>query len=167
YLALRLFPLFAASPLWAPLLAGVGMATFVIAGWSALRSHDLKEVLAYSTSAYLGLLIASLGYAAGGELEGELLNITNHAVYKSSLFLLVGWIEKRTGTRDLRTLEPERWLLRFPFAAALVAVGIFAMAGMPLLLGFVSKELFFETVSQAATSSLSPGMVLAVVGSAL
>jgi hypothetical protein len=60
------------------------------------------------------VLTALYGYYAYAGTDGELLNILNHALYKSSLFLLIGWVEKTMGTRDLRVLERERWIRREP-----------------------------------------------------
>jgi NADH:ubiquinone oxidoreductase subunit 5 (subunit L)/multisubunit Na+/H+ antiporter MnhA subunit len=100
-----------------------------VAGWSALRSWDLKRVLAHSTAAYLGLVTAYYGYIGASGLHDDLMLVANHALYKSALFLLVGWIEKVTGTRDLRTLTPERWVQHVPVGAALFAVGVLARRG--------------------------------------
>ncbi len=169
-LVARLLPALGRSPLWMPLLATVGLTTFVVAGWSALRSWDLKRVLAHSTAAYLGLVTAYYGYIGASGLHDDLMLVANHALYKSALFLLVGWIEKVTGTRDLRTLTPERWVQHVPVGAALFAVGVLAMAGAPLLLGFVSKETFLQALLEeergptrwiaAAAATLGSGLAL-------
>ncbi len=142
----RMLPIFGDAPLWFPVLATVGLVTFLVAGWNAIRAYDLKQLLAWSTVAYLGVLTALYGYYSVVGTHGELLNILNHALYKSSLFLLVGWVEKRMGSRDLAVLERERWISREPVAAALIGVGAFAMAGVPFLLGFVSKEVLVYAV---------------------
>ena len=142
----RLFPVFHASPLWRPVLVAVGLFTFVIAGLQAVRAWDLKKLLAWSTVAYLGVLTALYGLYARAGTRGELVSIANHALYKSALFLLVGWMEKVTGTRDLSVLKNEHWFAREPFAGVLIGVGAFAMAGAPLVLGFISKEILFEAL---------------------
>jgi multicomponent K+:H+ antiporter subunit A len=105
----RLFPIFHQAEIWLPLLATVGLTTFLVAGWNAVRAYDLKQLLAHSTVAYLGVLTALYGFYARVGLQGEILNILNHALYKSSLFLLIGWVEKAMGTRDLAILGRERW----------------------------------------------------------
>jgi len=142
----RMFPIFGDAPLWFPILVSVGLTTFLVAGWNAIRAYDLKQLLAWSTVAYLGVLTALYGYYSVVGLQGELLNILNHALYKSSLFLLIGWVEKSMGTRDLGVLERERWIRREPVGAALIGIGAFAMAGLPMLLGFMSKEVFVYAV---------------------
>lgn len=169
FLVGRLFPIFSQSPLWEPLLISVGMATFLIAGSRAVRSFDLKQILAYSTAAYLGLIFAFYGYAARAGAQGEILLVANHALYKSALFLLVGWLEKATGTRDLRILLEERWLKKEPWGALLFAIGAAALAGAPLLLSFFAKEKFFQSL---LTENLFPyatllSGTLAVIASAL
>jgi NADH:ubiquinone oxidoreductase subunit 5 (subunit L)/multisubunit Na+/H+ antiporter MnhA subunit/multisubunit Na+/H+ antiporter MnhB subunit len=167
FLVARLFPIFADSPLWMPVLASVGLASFVIAGWNALWNDDVKKLLAYSTVGYLGLLMAHYGYSARAGLRGEFLNIANHALYKSALFLLVGWVEKATGTRDLRTLARERWPPREPVGTALFGLGALALAGSPLLLGFLSKELFLEAVIGEGIERTTPQALVVVVATAL
>ncbi|WP_437732067.1 hydrogen gas-evolving membrane-bound hydrogenase subunit E [Sorangium sp. So ce1335] len=169
FLLVRLSPIFGASPLWVPALTAVGLATFVVAGVQAARAWDLKQLLAYSTAAYLGLLTALLGLHAGTGARGELVAIANHALYKSALFLLVGWLEKTTGTRDVRALRRERWCRLEPAGCALVGVGALALAGAPLLLSFVAKEIFYEAVLHQPRlgAALPLAAALAVAGSAL
>jgi NADH:ubiquinone oxidoreductase subunit 5 (subunit L)/multisubunit Na+/H+ antiporter MnhA subunit len=163
FLIARLFPLFADSPLWLPILTVVGLTSFLVAGWTALWNDDVKKLLAYSTIAYLGLLVAHFGFSARTGLRGELLTIANHALYKSALFLLVGWVEKATGTRDLRTLARERWPPHEPLGTALFGLGALAMSGTPLLLGFVSKEIFLEGVLGGPNGRLTWPVVGVVV----
>jgi multicomponent K+:H+ antiporter subunit A len=142
----RLFPIFHESQYWLPTLAAVGLTTFLVAGWNAVKAYDLKQLLAHSTVAYLGVLTALYGFYSVVGLRGEVVNIMNHALYKSSLFLLIGWVEKRMGTRDLELLQRERWIGHEKLAAVLIGVGAFAMAGLPFLLGFMAKDVFFQAV---------------------
>ncbi|WP_438015718.1 hydrogen gas-evolving membrane-bound hydrogenase subunit E [Sorangium sp. So ce315] len=165
----RLAPIFSASPLWVPALTAVGLTTFVVAGVQAARAWDLKQLLAYSTAAYLGLLTALHGLHAGTGARGTLVALASHALYKSALFLLVGWLEKTTGTRDLRALRRERWCRLEPAGGALVGLGALALAGAPLLLSFVAKEIFYEAVLEQPRLGAALPLVaaLAVAGSAL
>jgi multisubunit Na+/H+ antiporter MnhB subunit len=167
FLVARLFPVFAASIAWPPLLIAFGLTSFVVAGWNALWTDDVKKLLAYSTIAYLGLLMAHYGYAARVGLRGELVNIANHAFYKAALFLLVGWAEKATGTRDLRTLARERWPPHEPLGTSLLGLGALAMAGSPLLLGFMSKEFFLAAVIGGAEAPVTPQVLVVVLATAL
>ncbi|WP_437875597.1 hydrogen gas-evolving membrane-bound hydrogenase subunit E [Sorangium sp. So ce513] len=165
----RLAPIFSASPLWVPALTAVGLTTFVVAGVQAARAWDLKQLLAYSTAAYLGLLTALHGLHAGTAARGALVALASHALYKSALFLLVGWLEKTTGTRDLRVLRRARWCRGEPAGCALVGLGALALAGAPLLLGFVAKEIFYGAVLDQPRlgAALPLAAALAVAGSAL
>ncbi|WP_437947683.1 hydrogen gas-evolving membrane-bound hydrogenase subunit E [Sorangium sp. So ce296] len=162
----RLLPIFHASPAWRPVLVTVGLTTFVVAGWDAVRAWDLKKLLAYSTVAYLGVLTALYGLYATAGTRGELLNIANHALYKSSLFLLVGWMEKVTGTRDLSILKEEHWFRREPVAGVLIGIGAAAMAGFPFVLGFISKEILYEALLAERSPAGVIALAAAVVGGA-
>jgi formate hydrogenlyase subunit 3/multisubunit Na+/H+ antiporter MnhD subunit/multisubunit Na+/H+ antiporter MnhB subunit len=164
----RLLPIFGTSDLWVPTLATVGLATYVITGWLALRATDLKELLAYSTSGFLGLIVAFYGFAGRqGSASGELLHILNHATYKAALFFLVGWLDEAAGTRDLLLLRSRRVLGRSRAAAVLFAVGTIAMAGLPMTLGFVSKEEFYGIVLGGDFDRITPAIAAVTVGSAL
>jgi multicomponent K+:H+ antiporter subunit A len=164
----RLFPIFSESPYWLPVLATVGLTTFLVAGWNAVRAYDLKQLLAHSTVAYLGVLVALYGFYARVGLQGELVNILNHALYKSSLFLLIGWVEKAMGTRDLAVLGRERWIRREPVGALLIGIGAFSMAGLPFLLGFMAKETFYgAVVGGGKIEELTLALAMAVIASVL
>lgn len=168
----RLSPIFGASPAFRPILLTVGLTTFIVAGWDAVRAWDLKKLLAYSTVANLGLLTALYGLypqaeVHGGIVRGELLGITNHALYKSALFLLVGWMEKVAGTRDLSILKEEHWFQREPVGGILIGIGAITMGGFPFLLGFMSKEVFLEAILGARLPGVVAAIAAAVVGGAM
>jgi multicomponent K+:H+ antiporter subunit A len=163
----RLFPVFSESPYWFPVLAAVGLTTFFVAGWSAVRADDLKQLLAFSTVAYLGVLTAMYGYYSVVGLKGEIVNIANHALYKSSLFLLIGWLEKTTGTREFSLLDPVQWFRRERWGGALIGLGALAMAGVPFLLGFMSKEVFFGAIAKGDVEGRLLAIAIAVLASAM
>ena len=163
----RMFPIFSEAAIWLPTLATIGLITFLVAGWNAVKSSDLKQLLAHSTVAYLGVLTALYGFYARVGLEGELVNILNHALYKSSLFLLIGWMEKAMGSRDLAVLEKERWIGREKWGATLIGIGAFAMIGMPFLLGFMAKDTFFYAIADGPIEGLTLALVITVLASTL
>jgi NADH:ubiquinone oxidoreductase subunit 5 (subunit L)/multisubunit Na+/H+ antiporter MnhA subunit len=163
----RLLPVFGESDVWLPVLATVGLTTYVITGWLALRATDLKELLAFSTAGFLGLITAFYGYAGRQGSEAEFLHILNHAAYKAALFFLVGWLDKASGTRDLGLLESQRWWSRSRPAAVLFGIGTLAMAGLPMTLGFMSKEEFYEIVMGGKFDGLTPALAAVIVGSSL
>jgi len=137
----RLFPVLAGTETWFFVVSGVGLATQLFASYVALFRHDLKGLLAYSTISHLGLITLLFGMGTPlGEIAA-VFHIINHAVFKASLFMAAGIIDHETGTRDMRRLSG---LARYmPWTAALATVAASAMAGVPLLNGFLSKEMFF------------------------
>lgn len=133
----------------------------------ALFKHDLKGLLAYSTISHLGLITLLLGLDTELAAVAAIFHIINHATFKASLFMATGIIDHETGTRDMRKLNG---MWRFmPYTATLAMVAAAAMAGVPLLNGFLSKEMFFaETLHQQLLGSMSWLMpVLATVAGAL
>jgi multicomponent K+:H+ antiporter subunit A len=122
-------------------VAGTGLTTLVLGGVAALFRHDLKGLLAYSTISHLGLITALAGIGSPAAIVAAVFHIVNHAVFKASLFMAAGIIDHETGTRDMRKLSGLIRLMPFTSVLAIVAAG--AMAGVPLLNGFLSKEMFF------------------------
>ena len=111
----------------------------VIGAIEALRQHDLKLLLAYGTVSQLGFMTALIGVGLTGAALGVLVA---HAMFKAALFLVVGIIDKRTGTRDLRHLSGLRTAA--PGLAVVAALAALSMAGIPPLLGFVTKEAAYD-----------------------
>jgi multicomponent K+:H+ antiporter subunit A len=142
----RLFPALAGTEVWFFVVSGVGLATQLFASYVALFRHDLKGLLAYSTVSHLGLVTLLFGLGTPlGEIAA-VFHIINHAVFKASLFMAAGIIDHETGTRDMRRLSG---LARYmPWTAALATIAASAMAGVPLLNGFLSKEMFFAETFQ-------------------
>ena len=142
----RLFPALAGTEMWFFVVSGTGLATQLFASYVALFRHDLKGLLAYSTVSHLGLVTLLFGLGTPlGEIAA-VFHIINHAVFKASLFMAAGIIDHETGTRDMRRLSG---LARYmPWTAALATIAAGAMAGVPLLNGFLSKEMFFAETFQ-------------------
>ena len=141
FLLARLHPALAGTDLFFYVVSGVGAATLLIGAWNAIFHHDLKGVLAYSTISHLGLITLLLGLSTPLAMVAALFHILNHATFKASLFMAAGIIEHETGTRDMRRLGNLRRYL--PYTSALAIIAALAMAGIPLLNGFLSKEMFF------------------------
>src|SRR6185295_12150226 len=115
--------------------------TFVFGAYAAIFQRDLKGLLAYSTISHLGLITLLLGLNSALACVAAIFHMLNHATFKASLFMAAGIIDHETGTRDLGRLTG---LYRFmPITATLAVVAAAAMAGVPLLNGFLSKEMFF------------------------
>ncbi len=142
YLLLRFSPLYGDQPVWTYVLLTVGLATAVYGALLALRQHDLKALLAYSTMSQLGLLVAATGVGTPAALGAVATHTFAHALFKATLFMLVGIIDREAGSRDIRELSGLRHAM--PVTATLTGVAALSMAGVPPLLGFVSKETLFE-----------------------
>ncbi len=145
FLLARLWPVLAGTELWFWLVSGAGMATLLLGAYIAIFQTDLKRVLAYSTVSHLGLITLLFGLNSPLAAVAGVFHIMNHATFKASLFMAAGVVDHETGTRDIRRLSG---LMRYmPYTGTLALVASAAMAGVPLLNGFLSKEMFFaETV---------------------
>lgn len=144
YLLLRFSPIFSGVGAWTALLVTAGGLTALFGAVAALRRFDLKELLAYSTMSQLGLLVLMIGVGTEASLQAAVVHTIAHALFKSALFMAVGVIDHEAGTRDSRQLATKR--LDMPVTKAILLVGSASMAGLPPLLGFVSKEGMFTAL---------------------
>lgn len=145
FLLARLWPVLAGTEQWFWMVGGAGLFTLLLGAYAAMFQNDLKGLLAYSTISHLGLITLLLGMNSPLAAVAAVFHMMNHATFKASLFMSVGIIDHETGTRDMRRLDG---LYRsMPVTGTLAIVACAAMAGVPLLNGFLSKEMFFaETV---------------------
>lgn len=142
FLLVTLWPVLSGTELWFWALTSAGLSTLLLGALFAVFQHDLKGVLAYSTISHLGLITFLLGLDSPLACVAAIFHIINHAVFKASLFMAAGAIDHEAGTRDIRRLGK---LARYmPATTILATVAAAAMAGVPLLNGFLSKEMFFE-----------------------
>ncbi len=146
FLLARLSPALSGTDLWFYLVTFIGLATLVFGAYTALFKHDLKGLLAYSTVSHLGLITMLLGFSTDLATVAALFHIINHATFKASLFMAAGIIDHETGTRDMRRLH--RMWQYMPVTAVVAMVAASSMAGVPLLNGFLSKEMFFTETLQ-------------------
>ncbi|SFM38093.1 monovalent cation/H+ antiporter subunit A [Marinobacter zhejiangensis] len=141
FLMARLYPVLAGTDQWFFMVSFTGMVTLLIGAYVALFKHDLKGLLAHSTVSHLGLITLLFGMNTQLAAVAALFHVINHATFKASLFMAAGIIDHETGTRDMRRING---LWRFmPHTATLAMVAASSMAGVPLLNGFLSKEMFF------------------------
>ncbi len=145
FLLARFWPVMAGTPEWTWIIGGAGLCSLVLGAYAATFQLDMKGVLAYSTISHLGLITLLLGMNSELALVAAVFHMINHATFKASLFMAAGIVDHETGTRDLTRLSG---LYRsMPITATLAVVAAASMAGVPLLNGFISKEMFFaETV---------------------
>ena len=167
FMLARFYPVLSGTDLWFTVVSIVGLSTLLLGAYTALFKHDLKGLLAYSTISHLGLITLLFGLDTRMAAIAAVFHIINHAVFKASLFMAAGIIDHESGSRDMRQLNG-LWKY-MPYTATLAMVAAASMAGVPLLNGFLSKEMLFaETLHQTTLGSLSWLIpVLATVGGAL
>jgi len=142
YLLARLSPHFGGTPGWNETLMTFGGITMLIGALWALVQTDLKKVLAYTTISALGLLVMALGMGTTLAVQGSMVFLLAHACYKGALFMVAGNVDHGTGSRDVDRLGGLFGVMRWTGGAGLLAA--FSMAGFPLFLGFLGKELLYE-----------------------
>ncbi len=163
FLLIRLWPTLSGTPEWTWIIAGAGTCTMLIGSFAAIFQHDLKGLLAYSTISHLGLITVLLGLGTPLAFVAAVFHTFNHATFKASLFMAAGIIDHECGTRDMRVLAG--LYRKLPYTATLAVVASAAMAGVPLLNGFLSKEMFFaETALVGGTRDWSMSVVAVMMG---
>ncbi|KAA0874215.1 putative monovalent cation/H+ antiporter subunit A [Nitrincola tapanii] len=164
YLLARLSPELSGTELWILLLTSAGTLTLFTGALLAIRSTDMKKMLAYSTVMALGTLTLLLGLSTELALLAFSAYLLSHSLYKGALFMLAGILDHEAGSRDLRELAGLRRLL--PVTALCTALAALSLAGLPPLLGFIGKELFLDALLQgpAAAWMLALVMLSAISG---
>lgn len=147
YLLARLSPVLGGTEAWHYLVAGAGMVTMLLGAIRALAPTDLKRILAYSTISTLGAMMLMLGLDTILSVKAAMLLLAVHALYKGALFLVAGALDHETGTRDVRVLGGLAKAM--PITAIAAVLAALSMAGLPPMLGFITKELFYEAKLQA------------------
>ncbi|HYI52123.1 MAG TPA: proton-conducting transporter membrane subunit, partial [Microbacterium sp.] len=138
YLIALLAPVFALSPVWRPIVIGLGAFTMLLGGLQALRESDLKRLLAFGTVSQLGLLTVVLGYGTRDAALAGLALLLSHALFKSALFLVVGVIDRQLSTRDIGELSGVG--RQAPVMAVFSFIAVASMVGIIPTIGFVAKE---------------------------
>jgi NAD(P)H-quinone oxidoreductase subunit 4 len=152
---------------WAVLAPGLAIwaAISVLYGsLAAIAQRDMKRMVAYSSVGHMGTILLAAAAATPVSLLGAVFQMVSHGLISALLFLLVGVIYRKTGTRDLDVLRgllnPERGL---PYTGTLMILGVMASAGLPGMSGFISEFLLFRgTITTFPLATL-----LCLVGSGL
>ncbi len=164
FLMARMWPVLSGTPEWFMIVTTAGLITMVLGAVIALFKHDLKSLLAFSTVSHLGLITMLLGTGTAFGAMAAMFHILNHATFKAALFMSAGIIDHKAHTRDIRRLGGLRHLMPVTFGIATLAA--LSMAGIPLLNGFLSKEMMLEEAAHTALFGM-PWLVpvMATVGS--
>ncbi|HZJ80343.1 MAG TPA: hydrogen gas-evolving membrane-bound hydrogenase subunit E [Dysgonamonadaceae bacterium] len=168
FLLARISPIFIGFPLWHVLLPAIGGFTMVFGAVKAIMHTDLKKILAYTTVSALGIMVMLLGIGTTIAVQAAMVFVLAHALYKGTLFMVVGNIEHETGARHVNELSGLRNKMPLTYVAA--ALASMSMAGLIPFFGFVAKELLYTATAQSPMWSyltLSATFVASVLFAAL
>ena len=158
--ALPLFPDAVNTFKW--LLAALAVLSIVYGAMLALAETDIKRIVAYSSISHLGFIALGIFTLTNNGVNGAIIQIVNHGIIIAALFIIVGIIEERTGTRDRRELagmeKPMPWLYGFFLVATLAGLG---MPGMNSFVGEFSIMLGAFQLHPAYAVIAGVGVVLA------
>ncbi len=135
-------PAFQDTDVWKPLGLTFGLATMLWGAIGALRHVDAKLILAWGTVSQLGLLFTLLALGTPKATFAAISILVAHAIFKAALFMVVGEVDARTGTRNINDLSGLRRAMPVTFGVAVISGA--SMAGIPPLLGFPTKEAAIE-----------------------
>ncbi len=150
FLLARLNPILSGTDVWHITLIAFGGLTMLMGAAMAIGQNDLKRILAYTTVSALGIMVFLIGLGGKYAITAAITFLVVHAMYKGGLFLVAGAIDHETGTRDIRKLGGLKSFLPLIFLGAILAA--FSYSGIPPFLGFVAKELIYESTAHFAVN---------------
>lgn len=128
-----------------PWLATWAAISVLYGSFNAIAQTDMKKMVAYSSVGHMGYILLASAAATPLSLLGTVFQMISHGLISALLFLLVGVVYKKTGTRDINILRgllnPEQGL---PVIGSLMVLGVMASAGIPGMVGFVSEFMVFR-----------------------
>ncbi|MCU0411061.1 MAG: putative monovalent cation/H+ antiporter subunit A [Bacteroidetes bacterium] len=151
FLLARMMSILGGTDWWHYAVSFAGASTMFLGAFVAFYQSDLKRVLAFTTVSALGTLTLLLGLGTEEAVRAAMLFFLVHALYKGALFMVTGSIDHETGTRLLDRIGGLRRAM--PITAVTAIVASLSMAGLPPMLGFLSKELLYEAKVQAPFAS--------------
>ena len=129
----------------APWLATWAVVSVLYGSFTAIAQTDMKRMVAFSSIGHMGYVLLAAAAATPLSILATVLQMVSHGLISALLFLLVGIVYKKTGSRDLDVLKglfnPERGL---PLIGSLMVLGVMAGAGIPGMVGFISEFLVFR-----------------------
>ncbi|MGB7432893.1 MAG: putative monovalent cation/H+ antiporter subunit A [Ahrensia sp.] len=164
YLLMRMNPAMGETVAWETILPVFGSTTLLVGTLLAVRQTDLKLMLAYTTVASLGLLVMLTGFGTEKAIEGAVLYLIAHSLFKGCLFMVAGNVDHEAGTRDVTKLGGLLAAMPITFGAAIMAA--VSMAGLPPMVGFLAKEEIYYGIAAPDAWSILITLV-AIVGNAL
>lgn len=141
---LGLFP--DAWQLLAPGLATLAVINVLYGSFVAIAQTDMKKIVAYSSVGHMGYVLLAAAVATPLAMVGAIAQMVSHGLISALLFLLVGVVYAKTGTRDVRVLcgllNPERGM---PLIGTLMIAGVMASAGIPGMVGFIAEFIVYRS----------------------
>ena len=129
----------------APWLATWAVVSVLYGASCAIAQTDMKKMVAYSSIGHMGYVLLAAAAATPLSVLGAVMQMISHGLISAMLFLLVGVVYKKAGSRDLEVLQgllnPERGM---PVIGSLIVVGVMASAGIPGMVGFISEFIVFR-----------------------
>ncbi|MCA6504316.1 MAG: NADH-quinone oxidoreductase subunit M [Pseudanabaena sp. M135S2SP2A07QC] len=130
----------------APFLAVWAVVSVIYGCLTAITQTDMKKMVAYSSVGHMGYILLALAAATPLSLVGATFQMVSHGLISALLFILVGIVYKKTGTRDIKSLNgllnPERGL---PITGSLMILAAMASAGTPGMIGFIAEFVIFRS----------------------
>jgi multicomponent Na+:H+ antiporter subunit A len=164
YLLARMTPVLGGTEVWTGVLVTFGGITLIWGALGALRQIDLKQILAQTTIASLGLLVLLIGLGSEAAIAAMVVYFIAHALYKAGLFMVAGAVDHEAGTRDITALGGLAEKMPVTFIGA--ALGALSMIGLPLTVGYFAKEEMYLALVGGDWRALLVLAVL-VIGNAL
>lgn len=129
----------------APWLAALAVVNVLYGSFVAIAQTDMKKIVAYSSIGHMGYVILAIAAATPLSLLGSVTQMISHGLISGLLFLLVGVVYAKTGTRDITLLRgllnPERGM---PLIGSLMILGVMASAGIPGMVGFIAEFIVYR-----------------------
>ncbi|MDH5811487.1 MAG: NADH-quinone oxidoreductase subunit M [Candidatus Methanomethylicaceae archaeon] len=149
---------------WLGVLAILSLVTMFVGNLTPLLQTDLKRLLAYSSIGHIGYMLAGLATGTVLGLTGTLMHIFNHGIMKGAAFLCAGMILYRLETREMKEMAGIG--RKMPVTAAIFALSLFALTGMPPLNGFISELTIIMATVEANMAWLGIAVIVNSVISA-
>jgi len=152
FLMARVNPALGGTDLWFWALVIAGGFTTVFASILAIRQTDIKQILAYTTLMALGALTLFIGAGTADAIKAMMLFLVVHSLYKAALFLMIGIVDHKTGTREAEALRGLGRKMPLTFLGG--ALAAISMAGLPPFFGFIGKEFLYKAGLEMGTATL-------------
>jgi len=170
YMMIRIFCyIFSFAFSWQFILCAVGSASIIIGVMMAIKQIDAKRLLAYHSVSQIGYIVLGIGTGVGVGIAGGVFHLLNHAMFKGLLFLSIGAVIHRIGSRNLSDYGGLARTMPITFITCSIAA--LSISGVPPFNGFVSKWMIYQGLVQRFTTGGSPFTVVwlaaAMFGSAL